>query len=163
MKKRCHRCKRQFTPKTGNQIFCTKLCHKLFKQEHFERKIFLKNCEICAKEFYGSNSQAKYCSWDCKEIARKQNYNTKIKSARKGQKELSEIKAIKCVCPGCLVDFSSCPDEGLLMIFERSHFHGVQCHERSKKTFWACRVCNGEQSRVCGYYEKGQFIKTCDQ
>ncbi len=82
---------------------------------------------------------------------------------------LKQIKNINAICPGCLVDFSMCPDKALLMIFERCHFHGTHCDKRIYheshyqkvfiSTFLACRHCNASQKQRCGYYKDGQLIK----
>lgn len=71
--------------------------------------------------------------------------------------KLKEIKRMGCICPGCGVDFSSVPDVGLLMIFEKSHVHSGGCCD-SRDTFLSCRHCNGLQRKRCGYWIKpGEF------
>jgi hypothetical protein len=101
-----------------------------------------------------------------------QNHPDRIKAKNKREKALRnklKLEAIKtqlCICPGCGINFSCCNDEGLLIIFDKSHVHSTKCSLRdNKQFFWSCGHCNTAiQRSKCGTWDSpGNFKEICKE
>ena len=81
MYKICPNCKKEFTPKRKDQVYCSPKCRDLaykrrkYRKEHLQVKI----CPACNKEFETVYKKKIYCSKKCRNIANRIKYKQKHK------------------------------------------------------------------------------------
>ena len=78
----CPNCKKEFTPKRKDQVYCSPKCRDLaykkrkYRKEHLQVKI----CPVCNKEFETVYKKKVYCSKKCKDTANRIKYKQKHKN-----------------------------------------------------------------------------------
>ena len=120
-----------------------------------------RNCHICKVGFsdlHMAKTGKVFCSDECMYAYRNTLYKPKDFSKLHAEKN-KKIRAMNSVCPGCLHDFSMCPDYAISMIFQVSHVHGRKCPTRkyNEDTYLACLRCNIAQGSKCGHFKEGVF------
>ena len=75
----CPNCKKEFTPKRKDQVYCSPKCRDLaYKKRKYKREKEHKViCPICNKEFITTDSRTKYCSIKCRNKANRDKLKNK--------------------------------------------------------------------------------------
>lgn len=70
---KCAVCGKQFTQRTGTEMFCSRECRNeamRLRQQKYDAQKSKAKCSVCGKEFYSPSGNGKYCSSECRRKGR---------------------------------------------------------------------------------------------